>query len=192
MIYYQTVAAEDGGSANASHDDTQYTVNGRLNGHTYSITMVTLSAHLPSIVTDPVTITLGKIIIVHLYGCSPHVYSNCCFIIILGAEPPPDAPILTMGDIGSTFVMFFWNHQFNVDTYTMEYHRLGGFQSHQTECGLTVHNDSVSVAGNITEYNLTGLEEDSRYSITITAMNMSGSSSSMQNVTTLQAGMYCY
>ena len=78
MIYYQTTDREDIGGAHADRDDTQYTVDGRLSGHTYSITMVTLSARLPSTVTDPVMITLGKIIyssgilgksIVHLYGC---------------------------------------------------------------------------------------------------------------------------
>ena len=104
-------------------------------------------------------------------------------------EPPPDVPMLTMGDIGSTFVILSWNQQLNVDRYTIEYHRLEGFQSHQTDCGNTEHENSTSVAGNVAEYNLTGLEEDSRYRITITAMNISGSSSSTLDVTTLQAGM---
>ena len=74
MIYYQTVEGEDGGSVHVGHDDTRYTVNRRLSGHTYSITMVTLSARLPSIVTDPVMVTLGKSI-VHLYGYSESVPS---------------------------------------------------------------------------------------------------------------------
>ena len=74
MIYYQTTEGEDVGSAHVGRDDTRYTVNGRINGHTYSITMVTLSEFLPSIVTGPVMITLGKGI-VHLYGYSKSVPS---------------------------------------------------------------------------------------------------------------------
>ena len=60
MIYYQTTEGGDVGIAHVGRDDTQHTVNGRLNGHTYSITMVTLSERLPSIVTDPVMIKLGE------------------------------------------------------------------------------------------------------------------------------------
>ena len=69
MINYQATEGGDAGSVHVGHDDTQHTVNGRLNGHTYSITMVTLSARLPSIVTDSVMITLGKSI-VHPYWYS--------------------------------------------------------------------------------------------------------------------------
>ena len=115
------------------------------------------------------------------------IYYSDCFIVL--TEPPPDAPMLTLGDVSSTFVIFSWDQQLKVDTYTIEYHRLGGFKSRQTECGLIDHENFTSLAGNVAEYNLTGLQEDSNYSITITAMNMGGSSSSMLEVTTLQAGM---
>ena len=76
MIYYQTVGGGDVGSAHVGRDDTQHTINGRLNGQNYSITMVTLSERLPSNVTDPVTITLGKCV-----ACTTSSYGYCACVL---------------------------------------------------------------------------------------------------------------
>ena len=46
---------------------TEYTLTGLMIGHTYSISIVALSAQLPSILTGPVSVTLGQQFPAHPY-----------------------------------------------------------------------------------------------------------------------------
>ena len=62
-IYYQ--AEGDSGSVPVNAGVTSYTL-GNLQDHTYSITMVTLSIHLPSSVVGPEAVTLGKSLYLHI------------------------------------------------------------------------------------------------------------------------------
>ena len=57
-IYYS--GADDSGSMDVGASATEVTIDNRIAGVTYSITMVALSPHLPSPVVGPVTITLGE------------------------------------------------------------------------------------------------------------------------------------
>ena len=57
-IYYS--GADDSGSVDVGVSATNITIDNRTAGVTYSITMVALSPHLPSLVVGPVTVTLGE------------------------------------------------------------------------------------------------------------------------------------
>ena len=57
-IYYS--GADDSGSVDAGASGTNITIDNRMVGVTYTITMVALSPHLPSPVVGPVAVTLGK------------------------------------------------------------------------------------------------------------------------------------
>ena len=46
---------------------TEYTLTGLMNGQTYNISIVALSAQLPSILTAPVSVTLGQLLPAHEY-----------------------------------------------------------------------------------------------------------------------------
>ena len=57
-IYYS--GADDSGSVDVDAPATEVTIDNRMAGMTYSITMVALSPHLPSPVVGPVSVTLGE------------------------------------------------------------------------------------------------------------------------------------
>ena len=66
-IYYS--GADDSGSMVVDASTTNIIIGSRKPGVTYSITMVTLSPHLPSSVVGPVTVTLGE---KHLHAFNRH------------------------------------------------------------------------------------------------------------------------
>ena len=57
-IYYS--GADDSGSVDVGASATEVTIDSRTAGVTYTITMVALSPHLPSLVVGPVNVSLGK------------------------------------------------------------------------------------------------------------------------------------
>ena len=59
-VYYS--GAGDSGSIDVGASTTEVTIDNRIAGVTYSITMVALSPHLPSPVVGPVSVILGEIV----------------------------------------------------------------------------------------------------------------------------------
>ena len=57
-MYYS--GADDSGSMDVGASATNITMDNRITGVTYTITMVALSPHLPSSVVEPVTVTLSE------------------------------------------------------------------------------------------------------------------------------------
>ena len=68
-----------------------------------------------------------------------------------------------------------------VDNYNISYRRTAG---------CNTPSGSRTISGSLRTYNLTGLEEDITYEITITAMNTRNSMSATTSTTTLAAGMF--
>ena len=64
VIYYETTGGSEQSVA-VGAAATEYTLTGLMNGQTYSISIVALSAQLPSIRTGPVSVTLGEFHPVH-------------------------------------------------------------------------------------------------------------------------------
>ena len=68
-IYYS--GANDSGSMDVGASTTNITIDSRITGVTYTITMVALSPHLPSPVIGPVSVTLGE--------NNLHAFNGQCF-----------------------------------------------------------------------------------------------------------------
>ena len=120
-------------------------------------------------------------------------YDFPCYIVHLfppTAGDPVGPPDVTVGDVGPTSVMLSWNPLSGVTHYNVSFERspAEGSQGRRTQCGSVPHVDTIDV-GTVTEYTLDDLEEDSEYTITVTAVYTGGSASSDPDViTTLQAG----
>ena len=64
VIYYEpTGGSEQNVTVGAAA--TEYTLTGLMIGRTYDISIVALSAQLPSILTEPVSVTLGQLFPAH-------------------------------------------------------------------------------------------------------------------------------
>ena len=90
--------------------------------------------------------------------------------------------------------MFSWQALSGVTRYDVSYVRspAEGSQDRQTQCASVSDDDTIDV-GTATEYTLNGLEEDSMYIITVTAVYSGGSAlSEPQLITTQQAGIIKY
>ena len=99
-----------------------------------------------------------------------------------------------VGDAGPTSVMLSWEPLPGVTCYEVSFERspAEGSQDRQTQCGSVTHEGIIDV-DNATEYTLDGLEEDSKYTITVTAVYTGGNDSSeLQVITTQQAGNVKY
>ena len=97
---------------------------------------------------------------------------------------------MTVGDPGPTSVMLSWEALPGVIHYNVSFERspVERSQDHRTQCERFLHEDTIDV-GTATEYTLEDLEEDSIYTITVTAVYTGRSASSEpQVITTLQAG----
>ena len=106
-------------------------------------------------------------------------------------------PVVTVvGDTGPKSVMLSWEALPGVTRYEVSFERslTSGFIDHRTQCGMFRHNGTIDVGNaTVTEYTLNDLEEDSKYTITVTAVYVtesytSRSASSEIVVTTMQAG----
>ena len=69
--------------------------------------------------------------------------------------------------------MVSWNQQPSVDSYEISFQRATGSQQ-LGDCSSFEHSGNASVAGSITTYNLTDLQEFSTYLISVTAVNGEG------------------
>ena len=97
---------------------------------------------------------------------------------------------MTVGDPGPTSVILSWKALPGVVHYEVSFERspVTGSRSRTTECGGFEHEGTIDV-GTATEHTLNGLEEDSMYTITVTAVYTGGSASSEpQVIATQQAG----
>ena len=119
------------------------------------------------------------------YLISHSPVDNSCFPSI--TVGPPD---VTVGGPAPTSVRLFWEVLPTVTRYEVSFVRSSaeGSQDRHTQCGSVTHEGTIDV-GTATEYTLNGLEEDSMYTITVTAVYTGGSSPSDPQVTTTrQAG----
>ena len=94
-------------------------------------------------------------------------------------------PLLTVDSTTSTSISLSWTSAGSVvDSYDVMWQRDTSGECFDEDEGNTTITDGP------TSYNVTGLEEDSSYSITVTATNVAGSSAVSDAVTaiTLEAG----
>ena len=135
----------------------------------------------------PIAVGLGSAanIIKTKYG-----HSVVLILCLMSVAAAGDPPVVTGGDPGPTSVMLSWIALPGVTRYEVSFERspAPGSQDRQTECASSPHEGIIDV-GTATEYTLDDLEEDSAYTITVTAVYMGGSASSEpEMITTLQAG----
>jgi len=98
-------------------------------------------------------------------------------------------PLVTLGEVTSTSVVVSWSSQTILCSYEISFQRATGDEQ-LGDCTSFHHSGNVSVGGNITTHNLTGLQEFSTYFITVTAVNGAGrNESDPVPVTTTMAGM---
>jgi len=117
----------------------------------------------------------------YVHTCIPY-YS-------LQLAPPPTTPLVTPGEVTSTSVVVSLSSQTVVCSYEISFQRATGNEQ-LGDCTSFDHSGNVSVGGNITTHNLTGLQEFSTYLITVTAVNGAGrNESDPVTVTTQVAGM---
>ncbi len=95
---------------------------------------------------------------------------------------PPNVQALE-GEVTPTSVRFTWNDQPFIDSYEIIFDRDTGSQ---LPCPSVTHSGTYYINSTALEYNLTDLHEYSQYSITVTAVNQTETSSSTFNVTTLK------
>ena len=100
---------------------------------------------------------------------------------ILMAVAPLDIEV--MGGVGPTSVELSWKEQAGVQSYQVSYERTGGVINN---CGSQMPSINVSVSA--TGVTLNNLEEDSVYSVTVTAMSGGDSFSTTIEITTAEAG----
>ncbi len=90
--------------------------------------------------------------------------------------------------MASTTIRITWEGQEFVDSHRISFERVTGGQ--QVLCPDVSHTGMETADGSSTEYTVNNLQEYSTYSITVTAVNMAGETSSTFTATTLQAGNY--
>ena len=101
-------------------------------------------------------------------------------MILLCSFPVPGQAIIFLVEKSPNTLNFTWNVSNTTDaiTYTVEWEKIG--------CLAENRENSGSITTNDTSYSITGLEEGSRYNITVTA---GGLSNTVSAVTTLNG--YC-
>ncbi|CAI8053943.1 hypothetical protein GBAR_LOCUS29488 [Geodia barretti] len=99
-------------------------------------------------------------------------------VILLCLFPIPDQPIIFLVGKSPNSLNFTWNVSNTTDaiTYTVEWEKTG--------CLAENRENNGSITTNYTNYSITGLEEGSRYNITVTA---EGLTNTVYAVTTLKA-----
>ena len=103
-------------------------------------------------------------------------------LLILAVE----APVLTAGTTTATTITISWtNNDPMVTSYEVMWERNTSLM-----CTGFSDMDSTTITDGSTSYDITELEEDSTYSITVTASNSAGSSAVSNTVTpmTMEAG----
>ena len=181
IIYYTNDDNTDSGNVTIDNSSTdEYTMTGLQNGETYNISIIATSRHFPSE-------TIGGIIVI-LYPGMDYM-DNVSFYINMYIYIPlvPDSPTInTAGTTTATTITISWtNNNPMVTSYEVMWERdyIGG-------CYGGSDMDSTTITDGSTSYDITELEEDSTYSITVTASNSAGSSVVSNTVTamTMEAG----
>ena len=126
-----------------------------------------------------------------LFVLLPLSYVHTCIpYYSLQLAPPPTTPLVTLGEVTSTSVVVSWSLQALVCSFEISFQRATGNEQ-LGDCTSFDHSGNVSVGGNITTHNLTGLQEFSTYFITVTAVNGGGrNGSDPVPVNTAMAGMH--
>ena len=96
---------------------------------------------------------------------------------------PLTSPSIVMATPRATSVQLTWSQSSMdvVDSYTISYMRTAG-------CPDAPSGSRTFISGSVRSYDLTGLEEDITYDITITSINTANQMSTTTSVTTLTAG----
>ena len=107
---------------------------------------------------------------------------NQCHVVLFGnldLHFYSDTPILTEETATSTTIVLSWTQSGTVDRYTVS------FTYTIRRCGSGPVSESKEISdGNARSFTLTGLEEDSDYTITLTAISASAQLTSNQITTT--------
>ena len=95
---------------------------------------------------------------------------------------PSSPEISTAAASPTAIIIKFANSTSTVDEYEVEWER------DTSGACLDVDEGNTTIIGTLTNYTITGLEEDSSYTITVTAVNTAGSNISQTIVHTEEAG----
>ena len=92
-------------------------------------------------------------------------------MIDISSDPPPDQPSVTVSSTNSTTISLSWSVPSGsvVDSYEVVWERDTSGECPDEDEG------SATITDGSTSYTITGLEEDSSYTITVTATNAAGS-----------------
>ena len=184
VIYYETTGGSEQ-SVTVVAAATEYTLkNCLMNGRTYSISIVALSAHLPSIQTDPVSVTVGQLL-------PAHAYTHCLVIVLsypLAESPIPMSPAnLTSPSQSPTSITLSWEQPAGdaVDIYDIAYTYQGGCSDYTQPENMATVNDGTARA-----YTLQNLQEFSSYMISVAAVNELGASAPAVKLIATLTGTY--
>ena len=156
-IYY---SGGSSGSVDVSGGSTDnHLLTDLQNGTSYTISIAGTSEHLPSDHVDyPNSITLSE-----LFNTCCYIYTSHMVSVHTLSATPPGQPSVTVGSTTATAISLSWTVPSGslVDSYEVMWERDG------TRSSDTITDISTS-------YTIAGLEEDSSYTITVTASNAAG------------------
>ena len=164
-IYYETTGGSEQ-SVTVRAVATEYTLTVLEEERSYNISIVALSNTLPSILTGPILVSLGK--------------QNTCIILLCGTEtfsstvPAPSSPTnLTSPSQSPTSITLSWEQPAGdvVDRFDIVYTYQGGCSDYTEPENMATVNDETA-----REYTLQNLQEFSSYMISVVAVNATGAS----------------
>ena len=168
-IYY---SGGSSGSVDVSDGSTDnYLLTGLQNGESYDISIVATSQHLPSESVTVMDIDLGM-----------SVYNKCRVIDIVRIYVAvPGQPSIIDISTTSTSISLSWSVPSGsvVTSYEVMWQIDTSVECSDEDEGSTTITDGS------TSYEIMGLEEDSSYSLTVTAVNAAGSSAVSETVTAM-------
>ena len=181
-IYY---SGGSSGSVDVSGGSTHdYLLFGLINGTNYNISIVGASKHLPSnLVSYPNRIPLSELVLnFNLHDVLSHIFIFIYSTVSL-SEKPSGIMVTSSTSTKLSLTWIVLNH-------SLEIFMLAWERDDLEKCPKK-DNGSVIITNGSTSYTITGLEEDSNYTITVAAINAAGSTFS-DPITgmTLEAGMY--
>ena len=170
-IHYTTGGGSSGNVSVEGGSTDNYTLTGLTNGETYTIFIAATSNTLTSdTVTANMAVGLGKFYIFIVKGNLTH------------SAPVPGEPSASSDSTTATSISLSWSVPSGsvVDEYLIQWERdtSGTCPDEDT--------DSTTISGgSATGHTIPGLEEDSTYTITVTASNTAGSSNVSNTVTAM-------
>ena len=163
VIRYDIYYVANGGpsTSGGSTNSTSYVLTNLQVGVQYNISIIAVGTSLPSLSAN-VTRTLSESHLKVIKFIHPSLLSHSTSV--------PSTPSLTIAQVTSTSITVMWSQPGGEvgTTYTLSY-------TYQGPCAGAGGGGSVSV-GNATQYTITGLQEFSAYTLTITASIGVGSS----------------